>query len=222
MKTRYSLLLTALAACGSAPDDAAPEDTSPATQDTDATTDTDAPDDADNADGGDGADALRFLREEEKLARDVYLHLDATWGTPAVFVNISRSEQQHMDALGAQLARLGLPDPIVDDTPGVFTDATLADLYADLTADGEASVVAALTVGATIEDLDLVDLADAIAATSDDDLAATYAVLACGSRNHLRAFTDQLSQRGDTYTPQFLDPATYDSILAGAHEACGG
>ena len=40
------------------------------------------------------ASDLIFLREEEKLARDVYLALYDAWGTP-IFLNISSSEQKH-------------------------------------------------------------------------------------------------------------------------------
>lgn len=41
---------------------------------------------------------LRFMIEEEKLARDVYLYLYEQWGT-RIFSNIGASEQKHMDAV---------------------------------------------------------------------------------------------------------------------------
>ena len=49
------------------------------------------------------AEALVFMREEEKLARDVYQLLYAQWGQK-VFSNIAVSEQQHMDAVALLLA----------------------------------------------------------------------------------------------------------------------
>ena len=52
------------------------------------------------------ATGLIFMREEEKLARDVYLTLYDVWET-AVFDNIASSEQTHMDAV------LMLIDPLV-------------------------------------------------------------------------------------------------------------
>jgi hypothetical protein len=55
---------------------------------------------------------LLFMREEEKLARDVYLTLHDIWGTP-VFANIATSEQQHMDAILKLLNTYKLPDPTV-------------------------------------------------------------------------------------------------------------
>ncbi len=39
---------------------------------------------------------ILYLREEEKLARDVYLKLAERWQLP-IFENIARAEQRHMD-----------------------------------------------------------------------------------------------------------------------------
>jgi len=44
------------------------------------------------------ADGLAFMREEEKLARDVYLTLYDQWGLRS-FSNIAASEQTHTDAV---------------------------------------------------------------------------------------------------------------------------
>ena len=44
------------------------------------------------------ADDLLKMREEEKVARDVYLKLYARWKTP-VFSQIAASEQIHFEAL---------------------------------------------------------------------------------------------------------------------------
>ena len=53
---------------------------------------------------------LLFMREEEKLARDVYLELFDEWGL-RVFENIAESEQKHMDAVLYLLGKYGLEDP---------------------------------------------------------------------------------------------------------------
>jgi hypothetical protein len=82
---------------------------------------------------------LLFVREEEKLARDVYLALAEKWDAP-IFSNIAQSEQQHMDAVGQLIEKYGLEDPIVDDTPGVFTNGTLQRLYTDLVGSDEANL----------------------------------------------------------------------------------
>lgn len=160
---------------------------------------------------------LTFLREEEKLARDVYLALGARYGA-AIFSNIAASEQTHMDSVLTLLQRYGLADPAAGRAEGEFQDATLQALYTQLVTQGAASLEAALTVGATIEDLDLTDLARFAAATSRPDVLTVYGNLSKGSRNHLRSFTSQLAGLGVTYVPQYLDQATYDAILASPME----
>lgn len=175
--------------------------------------------DAPPADDPLAADLL-FLREEEKLARDVYLTLFEKWRLMP-HQNIASSEQTHTDRVKGTLLAFNLADPVQDDAVGVFVNPQLARLYADLVAQGLQSELASLTVGATIEDLDIRDLNQMKGRTQDPAVLSMYAALECGSRNHLRAFTTQLSMRGVTYQPQYLARAEYDAILAGAHERCG-
>lgn len=163
------------------------------------------------------AAAVSYLREEEKLARDVYVTLSLSWELP-IFSQIARSEQRHMDLVALLIARYGLGDPVVDDTIGVFSDPELATLYDQLVAAGSVSLVDALVVGATIEDLDLADLADRLLASDDLDVDLVGENLAAGSRNHLRAFVAALTIQGGSYAPQFIDPAAYAAIIAGDPE----
>lgn len=72
---------------------------------------------------------LLQLREEEKLARDVYLTLHAKWGND-IFEKISASEQKHMDKVKGLLDGFGIADPVTDDSVGVFVNTELAALYA--------------------------------------------------------------------------------------------
>jgi hypothetical protein len=162
-------------------------------------------------------DAASYLREEEKLARDVYLVLSLSWDTP-IFSQIARSEQRHMNLVGLLLSRHGLADPVTDDTIGVFANPELGQLFDDLTSLGQQSLADALVVGATIEDLDLADLA-ALGDLSDElDLDLVVENLAAGSRNHLRAFTTALAANGLTYEAQYLEQWVMDDILASEPE----
>lgn len=163
---------------------------------------------------------LCFLREEEKLARDVYVALFEETAIN-VFDNISRSEESHTAAVAALMVARSIPDPVTDDTPGVFRDPVFVDLYATLTAQGRMGEVAALTVGATIEDLDLRDIREMEARTTDAEALALYASLACGSRNHMRSFASQLDSRGVTYEAAYITPAELAAILAAPREMCG-
>lgn len=163
---------------------------------------------------------VTFLREEEKLARDVYITLYKRWGL-RIFSNISQAEQRHMDRMGMLIRRYQILDPVVDDTVGVFTNTELAGLYTTLVKKGSASEVDALKVGATIEDLDIRDIIAMKARTNDSGALDAFAKLECGSRNHMRAFHRQLAARGVTYAPQYLSQKQLDAIVAGSHERCG-
>ncbi len=157
--------------------------------------------------------AVLYLREEEKLARDVYLTLAERWQLP-IFANIARAEQQHMDLVYWVIDSQGLIDPITDDTVGAFLDPDLDDLYDTFTVAGEESLVAALTVGAAIEDMDLADLYILLGITDNDQVQIVAYNLAKGSRNHLRAFIRALQAQGETYSPQYLDQEMFDAVLA--------
>ncbi len=170
--------------------------------------------------GEDEQSELLKMREEEKLARDVYLALYDAWELP-VFSNISTAEQRHMDALGRMIARYGLEDPVVDDTPGVFSNPAFTDLYNQLVASGSQSSLDALKVGALIEEMDIVDIRAALAVTTHADLAGVYENLMRGSRNHLRAFAAQIYAAGDTYEAQYLTQEEFDEIANSPWETGG-
>ncbi len=161
---------------------------------------------------------LRFMREEEKLARDVYTYLGSKYALP-IFSNIASSEQRHVDFVLDVMDQYDVED-IATDTPGAFTLPALQDLYRSLTAKGELSLLDALWVGATIEDMDINDLNEAIKATENADLIDLYELLRCGSENHLRGFNGQIEWNGGTYTPVYITQDEFDAIIAGSHASC--
>jgi hypothetical protein len=132
---------------------------------------------------------LQYMREEEKVARDVYTALAAKWSEATVFERIALSEQRHMDAVKATLDLYGISDPAAGKAPGEFTNAELQSLYDRLVAEGSVSLTAALGVGQTIEKTDIADLQEAMAATTNADLDRLFGNLLRGSQNHLQAFT---------------------------------
>ncbi len=160
-------------------------------------------------------DSLRWMREEEKLAHDVYVTFADAWGLQ-IFTNIARSEQSHTDAVKTLLDRYDIADPSEGRGVGEFTDPAIQSLYDELVARGLQSSASALDVGATIEDLDIVDLQQRASATPDIDLV--YDNLELGSRNHLRAFVSNLQRQGPSYTPQYLSPDAYQAIITSATE----
>ncbi len=155
---------------------------------------------------------LLYMREEEKLARDVYQALFDRWDDQ-VFM-IANSEQRHMDALKSLLVRYGLDDPVTDETSGVFTNPIFTQLYLDLVATGSESLGKAFVVGVTIEELDIADLQDAISVTNHQDSLIVYQNLQRASRNHLRAFGNRLPSVNLTYEPQYLSTEDFAAIIS--------
>ena len=137
---------------------------------------------------------LIFMIEEEKLARDVYEYLYAKWNL-RIFSNISRAEQQHMNAVKIILDKYSLTPPATLENRGTYEDTHLQDLYNQLIAKGNLSLVDALEVGKTIEDVDIADLEELMKDSIPRDVEIVYTNLLKGSNNHLNAFTNQLSFR---------------------------
>ena len=155
---------------------------------------------------------LLYMREEEKLARDVYLTLSAQWKTP-VFSNIASSEQNHMDAVLTLLQRYKVADPVAGMGVGEFATEHFQTLYNDLVARGSQSLIDALKVGCTIEEIDIIDLWNCMAVTTHKDVLNVYQNLEAASENHLRAFVGQLASGGVTYEPQYLSDEQYQAII---------
>lgn len=157
--------------------------------------------------------SLLFMREEEKLAHDVYMALYAQWGL-AIFQNIANSELAHMESVRTLLVRYDLDDPAAGKPDGLFVNEDLQLLYDQLVADGGVSLESALRVGALIEEVDIIDLETGIAQSDNEDIKLVYGQLLAGSYNHLRAFVNNLGRQTDlAYAPQLLDQAAYDAIV---------
>jgi len=160
-------------------------------------------------------DGLLFMYEEEKLARDVYNYLYALWGQ-RTFQKIALSEQTHMDAIQTLLVRYGVPVP--ENPPGVYDDLGFKTLYDDLTANGSLSLADALKVGATIEEIDILDLQSRLKQTNKNDIQQVYSNLLKASYNHLRSFVKVLfALTGEIYEPQYLDTDAYLDIIEGVN-----
>jgi hypothetical protein len=157
---------------------------------------------------------LLYMREEEKLARDVYLKMYELWNIP-IFKNIANSESAHMEVILSQLIKSGLDDPAKDKANGEFSNPDLQALYDELVAQGSQSLEEALKVGAAIEEIDILDLEEHIAQTNDPDILMAYDNLLDGSANHLRSFVRLFEQRaGQVYIPQHLTQEEYAAIIS--------
>jgi hypothetical protein len=138
---------------------------------------------------------ILHMREEEKLARDVYRTLAEMWTSP-IFTNIAGAEQRHMDAVGLLVTKYGLKDPVTDDTVGVFSTPEFTTLYTILTQSGAKSLLDALKAGVQIEQSDTADLEKALSETDKNDIKWVLGNLQRGSSNHLSAFTRNVAAGG--------------------------
>lgn len=165
------------------------------------------------------AGSLLYMREEEKLAGDVYIQMHALWGgNVKVFGNITVSEANHTESVRQLLLRYSLPDPAANQAVGLFQNPTLQALYTHLVAAGSVSLIEGLKVGARIEELDMLDINTHLAQVDNQDIRLVYLELLKGSRNHLRSYYKTLLQQGGSYTPEFLEQAEFDAIVNSAME----
>ncbi len=156
--------------------------------------------------------SLLHMREEEKLARDVYITLYNKHGVK-IFDNISISEQTHTNAILQLLTKYSINDPVGTNAVGVFSDTGLQVLYNTLVASGSSSIIEAYKVGATIEDVDLNDLKNDLLKVDNQDIILVYQMLSKGSRNHMRNFYSHLKSYGFTYVPQYISQSELDAII---------
>jgi hypothetical protein len=158
------------------------------------------------------AAGLLFIREEEKLAHDVYTNFYAQYGTQN-FQNTSQSEYTHSEAVKALIDRYGLTDLALSEV-GVFTNPDLQALYDTLISQGGLSLAEAIKVGATIEEIDILDLQERLAQTDNIVIEQVYQNLLMGSQNHMRAFVAKYQQQtGEVYLPQYLSSDASQAII---------
>ena len=180
---------------------------------------------------------LVFMREEEKLARDVYIVLGEMYPEAGIFGDIDDSEQRHTDTVRDTILSYDEKDPTKRDNVGVYTGKEygwyFTEKFAQLTEMGARSELDALYVGAFIEELDMLDITQcpAIIVEMDDDidevtdcgkvytdnldLQRMYDSLLEGSKNHLRAYVGNIEAviGEGNYEAQVLSQEEVDAIL---------
>ena len=180
---------------------------------------------------------LIFMREEEKLARDVYIKLSAMYPDHPIFGKIDDSEHRHTEAVRAMIEKYGLVDPSTNDNVGVFTGEDygwyFTEKFSELIERASISELEALYVGAFIEELDMMDINQCpkvIVETDNEindvsecgnvytdnaDVANLYASLLDGSDSHLEAYVRNIESyigKGN-YQAQVLPQAQVDELL---------
>jgi hypothetical protein len=156
--------------------------------------------------------SLIYMREEEKLACDVYLEMLEKYNT-RVFDNISDAEYRHMSFVKDLLDKFSVEDPLKSNERGEFANNDFSAAYKKLVEQGDVSLIDALRAGAEIEEMDISDLNKELAKVNNKDIINTYGYLKRGSENHLRAFMRNLDRRGGNYEPKYLTKSEFEDIL---------
>jgi len=154
---------------------------------------------------------LLVMREEEKLARDVYQRFYTLYEVP-IFNNISKSENTHTSAILYLLNGYGIDDPALAEE-GAFSNETFTELYKTLVEKGSENLIEALKIGAFVEEFDIADLWRILDETKNEDLKRVYGNLLRGSESHLRAYTNMLKLNGETYEPTVITTEEYMEII---------
>jgi len=162
---------------------------------------------------------LLFVREEEKMAHDVYEYLAGKCNSQ-IFEKIRDSEAIHMEKVLCLIIHFNLDDPASTET-GEFTNPVIQEMYNDLITLGSGSITDALTAGAIIEDFDINDINNWILLADTDPIVQVFKNLVCGSENHLISFTDKLKSFGITYTPTCITQEEFDDIIIAGQQKCG-
>ncbi len=160
---------------------------------------------------GDEKSGLLLMREEEKLAHDVYVYFYKKFNH-RVFNNISKSETQHKEAVLRMIKLFGLSDSATT-KEGEYNNVEIQALYNSLIAQGN-TLNAALATGAYIEEYDIKDLQDLLTVTQNSSVKRVYTNLLRGSTNHLKAFTGILKLYGISYVPKILPQSEYDALIS--------
>jgi hypothetical protein len=180
---------------------------------------------------------LVFMREEEKLARDVYLKLGMMYPDSEIFGNIDDSEQTHTTAVKEIIEKYGLEDPNTNDNIGVFTGEDYGWYFTEkfnlLVERASISELEAYYVGAFIEELDIMDINQCPKViveadngindvsecgkiyTDKSDVLQLYASLLDGSDGHLAGYVKNIEKHiGEgNYIAQVLPQEQVDEML---------
>jgi hypothetical protein len=137
------------------------------------------------------------MREEEKMARDVYTYFYAKYKLP-VFLNVSKSENAHMSAVLRLITGFQITDNSTNDA-GVYVNASLTVLYKQLIALGDISLIDALKASVLIEQTDISDLQKELLVVENVSVKTVYTNIMAGSNAHLKAYIWNLKINGVTY-----------------------
>lgn len=160
------------------------------------------------------ADEIEFLyamREDEKLARDLYAYFWTRYPTAPQIQRISKAEESHIAAIETVLDYYEISYPAMS-APGVFEDSTRQALYDELALKSETMLEAFQTM-AFVEDRDLFAYKMVQSQITNANLSLLIENMIKASTNHLKAAIRQIFVRDGSYTSIYLSAEEYDAII---------
>lgn len=128
--------------------------------------------------------SLIFMRQEEKLLRDVYTVFSQTWEIK-IFDQFKQAEQRHMDAIERLLNKYSITDPVTSDEIGVFDDPQFQQKFNDYTAQGIISISEAMSAAQTMEQEAIEVIINYLLYVDNSDIFKVYTNLKTASEVHL-------------------------------------
>ncbi len=163
------------------------------------------------------ADEIEFLfaiREDEKVAKDLYTAFAGQYPTAIQFSRIAAAEATHIAAVETVLGYYEITYPALG-APGIFADAARQAQYDGLLAKAT-TLQAALEAMTTLEEENIAAYKAVEANITNANLKLIVSNMIKASSNHLKAAVRQLATLGVIYTPIHLDQATFDDIINSA------
>lgn len=160
------------------------------------------------------ANEIEFLyavREDEKLARDVYTYFfDKFELSP--FSRIAKAEANHIAAVERLFYFYSITYPAVGPA-GEFKDGVRKAYYDNLIEKG-VTALEAYKATAYLEEKDVADYTKVLETIQNPNVKMVIENLLKGSVNHLKASVRQIYALDGTYTPAFLTQQRFDEIIS--------
>ncbi|NTV17903.1 MAG: DUF2202 domain-containing protein [Bacteroidales bacterium] len=160
------------------------------------------------------ADEIEFIyavREDEKVARDLYFSFFGTFGLKP-FENIGKAEDNHIKATEKLFDYYEIDYPALSEN-GKFENAIRQKLFDSLLLKGTPELEA-FKVMAMLEESNIVEYGEVLKTIANPNIKIVIENLARASANHFKAAIRQITALGGTYTPALMTQEQYKAVIA--------
>jgi len=164
------------------------------------------------------ADEIEFIyaiREDEKVARDLYFSFFGTFGLKP-FENIGKAEDNHIKATEKLFDYYEIDYPALSEN-GKFENAIRQKLFDSLLLKGTPELEA-FKVMAMLEESNIVEYGEVLKTIANPNIKIVIENLARASANHFKAAIRQITALGGTYRPALMTQEQYRAVIATGFE----